>query len=70
MITIINAILTNVVFTYSLSDSSFAGFYQPVSLIDINNTTVNIPARVIVPINIEIQNAQIYANMSTNRAQP
>lgn len=38
-------------------------------LISVNNTTLNIPITVIVPITVEIQNAQICATVASSRAQ-
>jgi hypothetical protein len=61
-----------------------SGFFEPIvdtmtsvfgiqwahaQLIGINNTTVNIPVTVIVPINIQIQNAQICASVLSSGSQ-
>jgi hypothetical protein len=43
--------------------------YANAQLISVNNTTLNIPITVIIPINIEIQNAQICASVASSGSQ-
>jgi hypothetical protein len=64
-----NAKITSAVFSFSTLTQN-TNLYTPVeSLIGITNTSVNIPVTVIVPVNVQIQNAQVCASVLSGGSQ-